>query len=114
VPHGEDSDLLKRLKMDAIMQLNTLSSLAGVTLLVLCYWCHDKFAFLALVTIGVGILFFCTPSINMGFLLAVPTGKHVALRISMSVIVIFANMLCFLLAPASILLAFDHTLTIEI
>jgi len=79
VPHGEDSDLLKRLKMDAIMQLNTLSSLAGVTLLVLCYWCHDKFAFLALVTIGVGILFFCTPSINMGFLLAVPTGKHVAL-----------------------------------
>lgn len=33
-----------------------------------------RFAFLALVTVGVGILFFCTPAINMGFMLAVPTG----------------------------------------
>jgi hypothetical protein len=76
-PAGEDSDLLKRRKMDKIAELITISSLVGCGLLCLCYWLHDRFAFLGLVTVGVGILFFCTPAINMGFMLAVPTGTLV-------------------------------------
>lgn len=72
---GEDSALLKRRKMDKIAQLTTLSSVAGAVLLCICYWLNSRFAFLALVTVGVGILFFCTPAINMGFMLSVPTGK---------------------------------------
>lgn len=72
---SQDSPLLRRRKMDAIAQMITLSSLAGCGLLVLSYWLHDKFAFLGLVAVGVGILFFCTPAINMGFLLSVPHGR---------------------------------------
>jgi MFS family permease len=78
---SQDSPLLKRRKMDAIAQLITLSSVAGCLLLVMCYWLHDRFAFLALVTVGVGVLFFCTPAINMGFLLAVPQGELYAVRV---------------------------------
>lgn len=74
---SQDSPLLRRRKMDAIAQMITLSSLAGCGLLVLSYWLHDKFAFLGLVAVGVGILFFCTPAINMGFLLSVPHGETI-------------------------------------
>jgi hypothetical protein len=72
---AEDSEFVKKLKMDAILKLITLSSVAGALLLVLCYWWNSRAAFLTLVTFGVGILFFCTPAINMGFMLAVPTGE---------------------------------------
>ena len=48
------------------------------------------------VTIGVGFLFFCTPAINMGFMLAVPTGTYLRFKKNEAQInkVITANTRC--------------------
>jgi MFS family permease len=72
----EDSDNLKKRKIDCLLQLAAYSSVAAAVLMCVVYWLHDRYSFLALVGIGVGFCFFCTPAINMGFMLVVPTGKQ--------------------------------------
>ncbi|KAJ1421933.1 major facilitator superfamily domain-containing protein [Ochromonadaceae sp. CCMP2298] len=68
----EDRELVRRLKMDALLEMCTWASTVAAGLLICTFWVHSIYGFLLFVTVGVGFMFFCTPAINMGFMLSVP------------------------------------------
>mmetsp|Transcript_28435 Transcript_28435/g.47770 ORF Transcript_28435/g.47770 Transcript_28435/m.47770 type:complete len:737 (-) Transcript_28435:794-3004(-) len=86
----DDSDFVKRLKMDTLLKINIWSSVIGAALLIVVYWTPNEFTFLAFVTIGVGFMFFCTPAINLGFMLSVPKANQ---SFALAMMVVFMHAL---------------------
>ena len=58
--------------LKCVTEIATIGTFLGAILLCSVYFIHNRFLYLLLVTLGCLLIFLCSPSVNIGIMMAVP------------------------------------------
>ena len=58
--------------LKCVTEIATIGTFLGAVLLCSVYFIHNRFLYLLLVTLGCMLIFLCSPSVNIGIMMAVP------------------------------------------